>query len=280
MPDAPRADLHMHTLCSDGSLSPAELVARAQSVGLSAISVTDHDCIDGLAEAKEAGALLGVEVVAGVELSVTVEDTEVHVLGYFFDPDHAALRAHLDAFQVYRRRRAEAMVARLHDLGVALPVEAVWAQAKGGALGRPHVAEALLAEGFVTTQQEAFERFIGDRAPAFVPKPLFPAAEALALLHEAGGIGVIAHPGHWTRDTTLMSLIRSGLDGVETIHPSHDASLTRYYREVARDFGLLETGGSDYHGPRPDSEDRLGIYTIPMAHLERARSTAATLTVT
>ena len=270
----PRADMHMHTLCSDGSLSPADLVAQAHGVGLAAIAVTDHDCIDGLPEARAAGARLGMEVVSGVELSVTVEEVEVHLLGYFFDPDHAGLRAHLDAFQVHRRRRAEAMVERLHGLGVALPVEAVWAQAQGRALGRPHVAEALLAQGVVSTQQEAFERYIGDDAPAFVPKPMFPAAAALALLHDAGGIGVIAHPGHWTRDATLMSLIRSGLDGIETIHPSHDDSLTRYYRQVARDFGLLETGGSDYHGPRPDTEERLGVYTIPYARLERARSVA------
>jgi len=272
--------MHMHTLCSDGSLSPANLVAQAHSAGLTAIAVTDHDCIDGLSEAKDAGARLGVEVVSGVELSVTVEDVEVHMLGYFFDPNHAGLRAHLDAFQNHRRRRAEAMVERLHGLGVKLPVEAVWEQAQGRALGRPHVAEALLAQGVVSTQQEAFDRFIGDGAPAFVPKPLFPATAALALLHEAGGIGVIAHPGHWTRDAPLMSLIRSGLDGVETIHPSHDASLTRYYTQVARDFGLLETGGSDYHGPRPDVEDRLGVYTIPYARLERARRAAETLAIT
>ncbi len=274
MIDVRRADLHTHTLCSDGQLSPTELVAKARQCGLKALAITDHDCIDGLAEAQAAGARYGVEVVAGVELSVTVAEVEVHLLGYFFDPDHPGLRAHLAAFQERRRERALRMVERLNTLGVPLTFEEVEAQAQGQALGRPHLAQALLNGGYVETSQEAFEQYISDRGPAFVPKPMFPAQEALALLHEAGGIGVLAHPGHWTGDTTVMALIQAGLDGLETIHPSHDASLTQYYRRLARDFFLLETGGSDYHGPRPDVADAMGRYTIPYPWLDRARKAA------
>jgi len=272
MIDLRRADLHAHTYCSDGHLSPSELVAKARQCGLQALAITDHDCIDGLAEGQAAGARLGIEVIAGVELSVTVAAEEVHLLGYFFDPDHAGLCAHLEGFQQQRRARAERMVEQLNALGVPLSFEAVQAQARGRALGRPHVAEALLAQGYVATTQEAFEAYLRDDGPAFVAKPLFAAREALALLHEAGGIGVLAHPGHWTSDTTLMALIDAGLDGIETIHPAHDATLTHYYRQLARDFILLETGGSDYHGPRPGEADSMGRYSIPYPWLERARS--------
>ncbi len=272
--------MHAHTYCSDGRLSPAELVAKARQYGLKALAITDHDCIDGLAEGKAAGIRYGIEVVAGVELSVTVGDEEVHLLGYFFDPAHPELRAHLEAFQQRRRERAERIVEHLNALGVPLTFEAVQAQVKGQALGRPHVAEALAVGGYVETPQEAFVRYLGDGAPAFVAKPLFPARDALALLHEAGGIGVLAHPGHWTGDATVMALLQAGLDGLETIHPSHDAALTHYYRQLARDFVLLETGGSDYHGPRPDEADSMGRYTIPYPWLERARRAAGQVGVT
>ena len=280
MIDLRRADLHAHTHCSDGHLSPAELVAKARQCGLKALAITDHDCIDGLAEGLVAGARHGIEVIAGVELSVTVAADEVHLLGYFFDPDHTGLCDHLEVFQQQRWVRAVRMVDRLNALGVSLSVEAVQAQAKGRALGRPHVAEALLAGGYVSTAQEAFERYLHDGGPAFVAKSLFPAHEALALLHEAGGIGVLAHPGHWTSDATLMALIRVGMDGIETIHPSHDATLTRYYRQIARDFVLLETGGSDYHGPRPEEADSMGRYSIPYPWLERARLAAQRVGIT
>ena len=265
------ADLHTHTRCSDGQLAPEALVALAQACGLRALAITDHDTVAGIAAAQAAGQRLGVEVVTGVELSTTVGDLEVHLLGYFFDPEHPALRDHLVAFQEARRERGEAMVERLNALGVPLRWDAVAAQAQGAvAVGRPHVAQALVEEGFVPDQRTAFEQYLGDDAPACVAKPLFPAREALAMLHAAGGIGVLAHPGHWTSDVTVMTLIRAGLDGIETVHPSHDAMLTRYYRRIVRDFGLIETGGSDYHGTRPD-DDRLGEYAVPYAWVERAR---------
>lgn len=279
MIDLRRADLHMHTHCSDGQLAPAALVAKARTVGLHALAITDHDSIEGLAEAMEAGQQHRVEIIGGVELSVTVEAAEVHLLGYFFDPAHDGLRAHLAAFQAARRHRAEVMVERLNALGIPLRFEAVDALAQGRALGRPHVAQALVAAGFVETYIDAFAQYIGDGGPASVAKPAFPAREALALLHEAGGIGVLAHPGHWTSDRVTMALIRDGLDGIETIHPAHDAMLTRYYRQIVRDFALVETGGSDYHGFRPDDEARLTQFSIPYPTLERARRAARTRTI-
>lgn len=280
MIDVRRADLHTHTHCSDGHLTPTELVEKARHCGLKALAITDHDCIDGIQEGQAAGARYHVEIITGVELSVTVGEEEVHLLGYFFDPAHRGLRDHLEAFQQSRLARAEQMVARLNAVGVPLPFEAVQAQARGRALGRPHVARALVAGGHVAEYQEAFEQYLSDGAPAFAAKPLFPAREALALLHEAGGIGVLAHPGHWTGDATVMALVQAGLDGIETIHPAHDPSLTQYYRQLARDFALLETGGSDYHGPRPDVPDPMGTYSIPYPWLARARRAAQQVRVT
>lgn len=275
----PRADLHTHTHCSDGQLSPKALVHKAALSGITALAITDHDCVDGLAEARQAGIQHNVEIINGVELSVTVGETEVHLLGYFFDDEHPGLRAHLAAFMHQRRLRAIRMVEKIKALGCPLRFEAVERQAVGKAIGRPHVARALVAEGLVESYEDAFERYIGDGKPAFVAKPLVPAAEALALLHDAGGIGVLAHPGHWTADATLMLLIRAGLDGIEVVHPSHDDSLIRYYRQVACDFVLIETGGSDYHGTYPGSEPRLGYYTIPYALLERARRAASNVSI-
>ncbi len=269
--DLRRADLHTHTHCSDGKLSPAALVAKARAFGLSALAVTDHDCIDGLAEAMAEGVACGLEVLTGVELSVTVEAVEIHLLGYGFDPHHPGLCAYLAQFRQRRMERGAAMVDRLQALGVPLPFEAVTAQSGEGVLGRPHVARALVAHGLVSTYEDAFVRYLQDGGPAFVPKPLFPAREALDLLHEAGGLGVLAHPGHWTSDRVVMQLIREGLDGIETIHPAHDDMLTRYYQRLAREFLLLETGGSDYHGFQAVEEERLGAFSIPYPQYEKVR---------
>jgi predicted metal-dependent phosphoesterase TrpH len=272
--DLRRADLHTHTHCSDGRLAPAELVRSARQHGLQALAITDHDTIDGLAEGMAAGRRWGVEVVPGVELSVTVGETEVHLLGYFFDPDDARLRAHLTAFREARFDRARWMVHQLNGLGFALDLDDVLAQARGGAVGRPHVAQAMAASGYVATYQEAFDQYLRDGAPAFVSKPLFPAEEALEMLHRAGGIGVLAHPGHWTSDAVVRALVAAGLDGFEVIHPAHDLMLTRYYRQLARDHGLSETGGSDYHGVRPSDEEHFGPYSIPYPQFERLRARA------
>ena len=275
MIDFRRADLHTHTHHSDGQLAPADLVAKARQHGVQALAITDHDTVDGLEEGLAAGRAHGIEVIAGVELSVTVGDEEIHLLGYFFDPQHEGLQRHLRRFRQHRHRRAEKMVERLGAMDVPLTFEAVLDEAQGGAIGRPHVAAALVRAGHVASHQEAFERYIKDGAPAWVAKPRFPAEAALALLHEAGGLGVIAHPGHWTSDAVLMALVRAGLDGVEVVHPAHDDTLRRYYRQQARDFGLIETGGSDYHGFRPQDEANLGRYTIPYPQLDRIRRRAA-----
>ncbi|HET6567213.1 MAG TPA: PHP domain-containing protein [Rhodothermales bacterium] len=270
-----RADLHLHTTCSDGELTPAQLVQKAARRGLQLIAVTDHDTVDGFEEATGTGARIGVTVISGVELSVHVDSREIHLLGYFFDPKHERLLQQLAQFREQRSDRARSIVERLNGVGIPLTFEAVLAQARGEALGRPHVAAALESAGHVADRQEAFQRFLGPAGAAYVPKPEFPARKALSLLHEAGGIGVLAHPGHWTPDAVVSTLVKEGLDGIETVHPSHQPWITAYYERLAERYGLVQTGGSDYHGSRPKDEENIGTFTISLSQVETIRARAA-----
>lgn len=260
----------MHTRFSDGTLTPDALLRKAKACGLSVVAVTDHDTIEGWPDAKAAARRHAIDVIPGVELSVTVDGREVHLLGYGFDPAHTGLQDHLKDFVEARRKRAESMVKRLQELGMPLTMGDVMPEGEvTPALGRPHVARALVQRGHVASHDAAFEEYLGRDRPAFVGKPEVPASEALALLHEAGGIGVLAHPGHWTRPTTLRALVEAGLDGIEVIHPSHDDALTAYYRRMARSYDLLPTGGSDYHGRLEGDEDKIGRFGLAKSAWER-----------
>lgn len=258
----------MHTRCSDGRLTPAELVRRAREAGLQAIAVTDHDCVDGLEEAMAEGARVGVEVIPGIEMSVTVGLREAHLLGFYFDPTEPSLKEHLQRYRDVREERVQRIVERLGQLGVPVTLDDVLEIADGAILGRPHVAAAVVRSKHAAAEQDVFDVYLKEGAPGYVGKPPFPAEDALDMLHRAGGIGVLAHPGHWTSDAAVKHLVRSGLDGLETIHPSHDYALRQYYRTMARNLGLIETGGSDYHGFRETDDQNLGRYSIPYVQLE------------
>jgi predicted metal-dependent phosphoesterase TrpH len=273
--DVRRADLHTHSRCSDGKLAPAELVTKVCERGIRALAVTDHDTIDALTEAIAAGERLGVEIIPGVELSATVDEQEVHLLGYCFDPENSDLVGHLNEFRCRRQERSEQIVALLNKHGLALRVDDVLLHARDGVVGRPHIAQALVTRGFVASYEQAFAWYLKDHGPAFVPKPLFPVADALTMLHEAGGIGILAHPGSRTNGRMIRDLVRKGLDGLETVHPSHSVSLTRQFKDIARERGLIETGGSDYHGFRPHEDENINRYSIPYQRLERMRRAAA-----
>jgi hypothetical protein len=269
---SPHADLHVHTHHSDGTQAPAEVVRCAAERGLSVLAVTDHDTTGGLAEARAAAQKRGVQFVAGVELSATVDGDEVHLLAYGIDPEHGELRAHLEHFVDARRRRVQAIVDRLQGLGINLSVAAVEREA-AGAIGRPHVARALVRAGHVGSPREAFDRYLEAGAPAYVGKPPVPAGEALERVHGAGGVGVLAHPGHWTPGARIRTLVDAGLDGIEVVHPSHDDTLVSYYRRLADGYGLLATGGSDHHGRR--REGRLGRIGMSARDWERFRAALA-----
>jgi len=243
-----RVDLHMHSLHSDGEHRPAELVPMALAARVVAIALTDHDTLAGLPELHDAARDSDLEIVNGVELSSSAGSKDIHVLGYFVDPDDAALGAALERFRTGRRDRALGMIERLNALGVPLTVADVEPFVKGGAWGRPHVARALLENGHVATFDEAFRRFLGHHAPAFVPKPSLEPAEAIALIRAAGGAAVFAHPGTAGRDDLIEEFKEAGLAGIEVWHPKHSPQKVEGYRRLARELDLVATGGSDFHG--------------------------------
>ena len=255
-----RVDLHTHTTVSDGTLSPTALVELAAKVGLAAIAITDHDHLGALPEARRAGDRLGVEIVAGVELSVSYGDADVHLLGYFVDPDEPRLAARLAQFRAVREERGRLIVEKLQALGVDIQMSDLPA---AQSVGRPHVAQALVAKGIVKSVDEAFQKWLGDGGPAYVEKAKMDGREAIALVHGAGGVAVLAHPGLLSdkvRYRALRELAAAGLDGVEVEHSRHSAEERRRLRDLAAELSLIETGGSDFHGEnKPDVQLGYGV---------------------
>jgi predicted metal-dependent phosphoesterase TrpH len=228
-------------------LSPRDLVAHARDRGLYALAVTDHDTVAGIAEARDAAGV-GLELVPGIELSTSWDGRDLHILGYFLDPEHIALRARLWQFRDERLARMRAIVERLDTLGLPVDPADVLALAGPGVVGRPHVAEALVRAGHVADLDDAFRRLLGARGSAYVPRPAFGSAEAIALVHAAGGVSVLAHPGALESEA-IERLADAGLRGIEVWHPQHHTAAVRRHRAIAQRLGLLETGGSDFHGP-------------------------------
>jgi 3',5'-nucleoside bisphosphate phosphatase len=244
----------MHSTYSDGSFTVVELVRAVHAAGLCAFALTDHDTVDGLAEARLEAERLGIELITGVEISTRLDQMEIHVLAYGFDPGHAGLLRMLDARRQARRARLSAMVERLNELGIGLSVEAVKAVAGSGPPGRAHVAKALVAAGHVRDNEEAFRRFLGDGAPAHIRLSTLTPQEAIALTHEAGGRAVWAHPLARPPqrcggiESVARELKAHGLDGLEEIHPSHATAARRRIRRIAQKLNLKLSGGSDFHG--------------------------------
>jgi 3',5'-nucleoside bisphosphate phosphatase len=240
-------DLHSHSTASDGAQPPDRVVEEAARVGLVALALTDHDTLAGVPAAREAGGRLGVRVIAGVELSVMDGEREIHVLGLHIQRVQE-LELDLAAVRATRRTRAERIVEKLNALGVPIATSAVFAEAGDGAVGRPHVARALIAGGWVRDQREAFDRFLGAGRPANVEKQRIGIDAGIRLIHDAGGLAVLAHPGQDGRRERLESLVARGLDGIEVLHPGHGAEDIARLGALAEFFSLLPSGGSDWHG--------------------------------
>ena len=268
------ADLHLHTLFSDGTFTPEELAAEAARHGLMAIALTDHDTVEGCERLARACMPLGIEFIAGSELTAELDGMEVHLLGYFLDCQDAELQLELSKFQKVRQSRIHEMVARLNKLGVGLKAESVFALANCHSPGRPHVGRALVQEGFCETMEEAFERFLKKHRPAWVPKHRISATDAMALIHRAGGLAVVAHPGLNRNDEILPLLVEQGLDGVECFHTKHTAAMSEHYLRLAARFGLLVTGGSDCHG-YSKGKPLIGGCKLPAVYLHKLKETAA-----
>ncbi|MEL7508312.1 MAG: PHP domain-containing protein [Cyanobacteria bacterium J06554_1] len=242
-------ELHCHTTFSDGTLTPQQLVERAAAKGVKALAITDHDTISGWHEARRAAQSHGLEIVPGIELSTVYNERSMHILGFY--PDPQKLQAPLQERIQGRHRRAQKMVDKLGELGYPIELPSMPGTM---APGRPHIATALLAAGHVTSQQEAFQRFIGDHGPAYVPYEKFTAQEGIALLKRCGAVPVWAHPYLFRGgivEEVLPELVQAGLMGIEVYHPQHSISEERVLEELCDQYGLLMTGGSDYHGPQP-----------------------------
>ena len=240
-------DLHIHTTCSDGTSTPEKVVGLALRAGLSAIAITDHDAVAGVQRARQAAGT-GMAVVSGVELSARAAGAgDVHLLGYLVDSSSPTLIRALEAQRRSRVVRAVAMIDLLNEAGYEISIEDVLRQAADGAVGRSHVARALLERGEVPSVEHAFRELIGEEMPFYVAKHSFRLPEAVALVHGASGVVVLAHPGI-SGDGALMELVEEGLDGIEAYHAEHTPRQRAHYLSVATRFGLVATGGSDFHG--------------------------------
>lgn len=265
-------DLHLHTTASDGRSTPEQLARELAAAGVTVAAVTDHDTTAAIAETRAHAEARGIRVIAGIEITAVQESEDVHMLGYGFDPGHPALVAFLGAQRADRRRRLEEMHAKLVALGVPVDIEAQMtasAEKTGKALGRPLLAAALVQAGYVRSIAEAFERYLGSGGPAFVARRGASPADVVALVHDAGGVVSVAHPGKLKSDALIESLAAAGLDAIEAHHPDHDAVATGAYRARAATLGLFVTGGSDFHGRDSGRVNAMGRVTLPAGDFAR-----------
>jgi predicted metal-dependent phosphoesterase TrpH len=265
-----KIDLHMHTNYSDGQHSPEELIIKVKEAGIDLISITDHDTINGIAEGIEIGKHYGIEVIPGLEISSDIKDREVHILGYFFDPNNIELEEYLKFFRVERIKRASRIAEKLNALGLNIQLEDIMDVAKNSAVGRPHIAKAMVKKGLVSNYFEAFSKYIGNNCPAFERKVHLSPRSAFKIINDAGGLAFIAHPGNLP-DAIMIELIDAGLDGIEVIHPSHLPHQIKHYRGIVNEYFLLESGGSDFHGGDRNDYSNLGKYTIGFSKIEAMR---------
>ena len=255
-----RCDLHLHTTCSDGTLSPRELIGLAKENGLTCVAVTDHDTLAGIPEAQDEGDQIGVEVISGVEVSVKFEPGTLHILGYFVDPTSQKLTEGLLETQTARKLRNPKIIERLKSLGIDISLEEVEQEAGGGQVGRPHFARVMLRKGYVKTAKEAFDRYLAKGAQAYVDKRTISSEQAVEMIEDSGGIAVIAHPKQMKLDSEpkrlaaeIKRLCSEGMKGIEVYSSCQSKTEAARYRELAKQFGLVITGGSDFHGStKPD----------------------------
>jgi len=267
-------DLHTHTTSSDGTLRPRELVAEAARRGVRVLAVTDHDSTDGLAEAMAAAREHPpLTIVPGIEINCDVEGAEIHVLGYCMDYEAAWFQDFCRAQREERRARVVRTAERLAALGLPIDVERVFALVQEGSAGRPHIARVMLERGYVKTVREAFDKYLAAGRPAHVPRKKLSPEDAVRLLRRAGGVPVFAHPGLADRDALIPALVEAGLMGIECYYSEHSPAQRGAYVELCRRYGLVATGGSDFHGPSVRA-GALGNPTVPLAVWEALQAKA------
>jgi len=242
-------DLHVHTNYSDGTFSPEEVVRYAQEVELTAIAITDHDCVDGILPAMEEAKDRGLEIIPGLELAAEIDDFEIHLIGLLLDWQDPWLKDQLNKIRNARTERMQKMVEKLNDLGIGIKMEQVMALSREkGAVGRLHLARALLEGGHISNIRQAFSRFIGRNGPCYEKRMIISPQEAIEMIRRVKGIPIFAHPGNMRHDEVIPDLIKYGLMGIEVLHTDHNASASNHYKQLAQNYGLLMSGGSDCHG--------------------------------
>lgn len=265
-----KADLHIHSIYSDGADSPLEIIDKAQKHNLKIISITDHDNVNAFPVGKNYAVEAGIEFIPGVELSTIFKGLDLHLLGYYFDMNNRAFVEYMNFLQDERRIRAEKILDKLVCQGIELDLDKVFKKAYPGSVGRPHIADVLVADGHVNTYQNAFNKYLGDNCNCFVPKYQITPKDAIHLIKAAGGMCFVAHPGIDIDDDDIRELIQLGIDGIEIIHPRHTAKQIFHFQEIIKKYGLLESGGSDCHGNRK-KEPLLGKLTISCVVVEKIK---------
>lgn len=265
-------DLHTHTTASDGRCSPEALVSRAAAAGVTTLGITDHDTVGACAAAARACEAAGIRLVCGIEVTAVLDGSDVHVLGYFVDPQSPPLLAFLDEARQRRVDRVRAIVDRLARSGIPLDADAILQPVladSGKAAGRPWIARALVDAGHVASASEAFDRWLARDRPAFVPRVGASPAEVIGRLHDAGGIASLAHPGLTQVDARIPEFVEAGLDAIEVYHSRHDDAATTRYLTMTQTLNVLVTGGSDFHGDPSHGPIEPGAVTLPPDAFER-----------
>lgn len=276
---ASRVDLHLHTKASDGALRPAELVKAADLLGIRVMAVTDHDSVEGIAEAREASSGLAIEMIPGIEISANLDGHDIHVLGYMLDTNDPALRQALRQIQEDRLAQGYAMVERLGALGYSIEWDRVVAIADGGSVGRPHIAKALVERGAVASIEEAFSRFLRRGGPGYVEGRTLLPQEAISLIRKAQGVPALAHPiivgasdYHLDLERLIPMMMEVGLEGIEVYYKGYTPEITALLLDVAEQYRLVPTGGSDFHGGGVVADAELGGVEVPLRTVEHLRA--------
>jgi predicted metal-dependent phosphoesterase TrpH len=269
-----RIDLHTHTTASDGLLAPEQLIEKARHAGVKILAVCDHDSTDGVDAAHEAGARAGVELIPAVEINTDVDQGEVHVLGYYIDHQQSWFQEFLGKLRDGRVNRARRMVEKLNALGIKVDFSRVRELAHG-AIGRPHVARAIVEAGAAKSIDEAFTLYIGRNAPAYVERMKVTPEEAVQVILKAGGIPVLAHPGWGFHEVLIPGLVQAGLEGLEVYYPDHTPAMQAHYLALAQEHSLLVTGGTDYHGEGFATKAPIGSQYVPPEVVEKLKERSA-----
>ncbi|MBN8568858.1 MAG: PHP domain-containing protein [Ignavibacteria bacterium] len=268
-----KVDLHLHTYYSDGFFSPFEIVKKIQKTGTKIISITDHDNIGGLKEAIRTGLKEDIEVIPGVEISGEYMNREMHILGYFIDPQAPALVELLTEIQEERILRIKKIIAKLNELGSTITYDDAKEDLKTTvSIGRPHIANALVKQGFVKSFFDAFSKYIGDDKVADVKKVRPNYDRVFKVIKQAGGLSFLAHPAKYFNEEEIKIFKAAGLDGIEVVHPSHNTNEVKKYKEIAVKHNLLTSGGSDFHGGRKNDAGNMGKYYISEKEIDKMRA--------